>query len=361
MGLSRRSARSWQFSEASPGSGGEEPPRSPLSSARTLAPLKLERPRRILAGLDEAGLGPLLGPLVAAGTVLEGPAGVDPWEALAEVAARARPNKRQIQVTDSKKVHNGPNAKLRLERTVLTSLALFREALPETSADLLESLAIDVSRFEALPWFEELEVALPLHEERAVIEDLRERLRLAADSASIRGVGLHVELLEVPEFNRAIARTDNKSTAHLELTFDVLGRVLADPEHLPDRILCDRFGGRAHYRSALARSFPRFQFTTINERRSMSHYRCEGEDDYVCELLFASGGEDRAFPCALASCFAKYVRELLISAMNRWFADRLPGLTPTAGYTVDGRRFLEDVEAVLQDEQVPEHLLVRCR
>jgi ribonuclease HII len=47
---------------------------------------------------------------------------------------------------------------------------------------------------------------------------------------------------------------------------------------------------------------------------------------------------------ALASLIAKYLRERLMSQFNRFWTLRVPGLKPTAGYPVDARRFLDEIE-----------------
>ena len=47
--------------------------------------------------------------------------------------------------------------------------------------------------------------------------------------------------------------------------------------------------------------------------------------------------------------------------LNAWFADRRPGLRPTAGYVDDGRRFLADVADVLEKERVDHRRFVRQR
>ncbi len=78
-------------------------------------------------------------------------------------------------------------------------------------------------------------------------------------------------------------------------------------------------------------------------------------------ITFAERGEDRAFPTALASCFAKYLRELMVEVMNRWFCARVPGLLPTAGYWVDGNRFLADLADHLGTLAIPRERLVRVR
>ena len=52
---------------------------------------------------------------------------------------------------------------------------------------------------------------------------------------------------------------------------------------------------------------------------------------------------------ALASMAAKYLRELFMEGLNAFFAARVEGLRPTAGYYGDGTRFLEEVGPVLAD------------
>ena len=71
--------------------------------------------------------------------------------------------------------------------------------------------------------------------------------------------------------------------------------------------------------------------------------------------------EDRAFPTALASCFAKYLRELMVESLNRWFQSQVPDLKPTSGYYVDGHRFLDDVAEQIEALALPRHRLVRVR
>ena len=73
------------------------------------------------------------------------------------------------------------------------------------------------------------------------------------------------------------------------------------------------------------------------------------------------GAEALAFEVALASMLAKYLRELFVEALNRWFVARVPHLTRTAGYYTDGLRFLGDLEregALSSDERIR---LVRVR
>ena len=72
--------------------------------------------------------------------------------------------------------------------------------------------------------------------------------------------------------------------------------------------------------------------------------------------------EERHLPVALASMFAKYVRELLMGAFNHYWQQVVPGLRPTAGYYTDAMRFLADIDPALAVGRTPERrLFVRAR
>ena len=62
---------------------------------------------------------------------------------------------------------------------------------------------------------------------------------------------------------------------------------------------------------------------------------------------------------ALASIFSKYIRELFMRPFNAFWAERVPGLRPTAGYAADAGRFLRDTAATRHQLAIPDHLLIR--
>jgi len=64
-------------------------------------------------------------------------------------------------------------------------------------------------------------------------------------------------------------------------------------------------------------------------------------------VTFQPEAEAAHLPVALASTFAKYVRELAMARLNRYFNALDPELKPTAGYTTDARRWLADAEGLL--------------
>lgn len=313
-----------------------------------------------LAGVDEAGLGPILGPLVVAGTALQGPGGQDPWRLLRRHVARGRTEKGKVRVADSKKVHQGPHGLRHLEETALVFWVARHGELPATLGDWLRRLGVDVVRLARCPWYEDLALPLPRTADAAWITLQGELVARALRHGDAALLDIVVRAVDVEEWNELIAATDNKSRAHFVPYADVLGRLLRlAPAAAAGHVVADRCGGRMHYGHALAELGGGAAVDVLREEPAESAYRMRGPGGELL-VTFAERAEDRSFPTALASCVAKYVRELMVECLNRWCCARVPALKPTAGYHQDGQRFLAELTPHLPGD-LPRNRLVRVR
>lgn len=325
---------------------------------------------RLFGGLDEAGLGPLLGPLTLGFSVFRAPAGAtDLWRTLAGVVAQQASAGAPFVVADSKKVfaRTAPSA-ARLETTALGFLALLhpRRKPPATALELVWRTPVELAPPEAClgehRWYEGLASSLPRHLDAGRLELRVEQLARAMRGAHVELVDAGLRVLPEGELNRSFERTGSKAATHWESSAAIL-RHLWERHGAEDlHLVVDRHGGRFHYGPLLGRAFPEAQVELVRERPSLAEYRlAERDGPRRLRLLFAEKGESRSFATALASCLAKYARETCMQAFNAYFCGLAPDLKPTAGYTEDGRRWLAEATPHLERAGLDPQVLVRRR
>lgn len=321
----------------------------------------------VCAGIDEAGYGPLLGPLCVGCVVLvgDGPAPEtvpDFWKALRRGVCRSpRDRRRRVAVADSKKLKGAANESAghplrHLERGVLTFLRAGGADLPETDAALFEVLGC---RVPDEPWYAST-TPLPVAHAADEIRVAASQLRRAMDAAGVRCERLACESVTAAEFNRLVGVMGSKAALNLCCVMRRLDEVWRRWPDAHPRVIVDRQGGRIQYLRPLQLSFPEAALRILAEEPSLCRYELSRGTSQMT-VSFAPEADDRHLPVALASMIAKYVRELLMTRMNRWFREQMPELRPTAGYYQDGRRFLGDIQPVIERLQLSPARLVRTR
>lgn len=311
-----------------------------------------------LFGLDEAGYGPNLGPLVIGATAwrVNSDNEVDLYAQLSKAITGSIDKSGRLTVADSKQIYK-PHGSLReLERSVYSCLI----DLPSSWSNLLAQLQADpnVSR-QALPWHEVFDIDLPVDANQVLIQNAQSLLQQALVNSNVDQPLLMARIIFPEEFNLLVERYETKGAALSDTTIRLL-RSLIEQTGLLDRsevfhATLDKHGGRNRYAGLLQEFFPEHLVQPIIESRAESRYQW-GE----CTFCFRSKGESQ-MQVALASMIAKLLREIAMKAFNQFWVEKVPGIKPTAGYPVDAKRFKAEILSVQQELGITESIIWRSR
>lgn len=345
-----------------------------------------------LVGVDEAGYGPNLGPLVIAATVWRTPSvGA---EAAADLATRLQPfvvdaetaadDREHLAIADSKALYRPGRGLAQLERGVLATLgALGRTprrwsqlwpALAPSLADSAEpSSAPQPNGEEAgdaqhagiaatlaqIPWYRDYDRPLPQEVSEATVEALARGLQKACAQGGITLQDLRTAVVFPSQLNRLTDHLGSKGAALSHCTLTLVRQALSGCSESDVLVHCDKHGGRNRYAALLQHFFPDDRLQVVEESRPQSAYQLQS-GERCCSFRFVAKG-DRFLPAALASMACKYARERAMEAFNAFWKERVPGLRPTAGYPTDAKRFRAEIQSEQHALGVEESTLWRAR
>lgn len=314
-------------------------------------------------GLDEAGYGPNLGPMVVASSACRVPDKAPKclWKKLSPVVRRCdHPDDGRLLIDDSKKVNEGPDGLARLEAGVLTVFMQVGKQ-PATVLDYLEEITFgdSLNDLRAEPWFDPAD-PLPAMREPGELRTVLSTLTDASHCAGVDWGPVHSVVVPAPRFNRLLDEWRVKSGVVAAAVISLLGKVLELPGEDGIEVNVDKLGGRHFYAPLLNEAFPGAWVRVIREGPNCCDYAIDGLSRPV-SIRFEPRADGTHFNVALASMAAKYLRELCMRQFNRYWLAKVPGLKPTAGYPSDASRFYAAIRNVLINDGVEERAVWRER
>jgi ribonuclease HII len=311
--------------------------------------------RHFWVGIDEAGYGPNLGPLVVTAIVARGGARPpDVWKDLPHVRRASDWEPVALCVDDSKRVMQRRDSLLRMLETFFAVVdAVCPHGRRSNRAEirderLVRSFGPDVfGGAEIARWSDDQASGLQWIDPRAESID---RPRFVC--RRWRVVAARTEVIGPRRFNAMLDRTSNKSEINGQSFLDLIAWLRSIvPVGAVVHVTTDRHGGRHFYSALLSEAFPGHWITKVSETPSVSRYRIEdGSTRY--EIEFVVKADDSNGLVAVASMISKLMRERWMERFNAWFARRVPGVRPTAGYPVDAKRFLDEIDGFCQNNDL---------
>jgi ribonuclease HII len=322
-----------------------------------------EQSRTVLAGIDEAGFGPILGPLVVSASVFKVPKNLvwgNLWGVLdGSISDKRTGLKGRLLVVDSKKAFSRSIGIRHLRRTVLAVLKHLGSE-PKNLTELVLALCPDcLEHLGEYPWYKQVDNYL-LDGDEGDIAIGASMLKADLANRHIGLVGLKSRCLEVAYYNRMVTAVKNKAKVLFTAVAELMQWVIEEFEGEDLEIVIDRQGGRSHYRRELQLMFPDMGLRVIHEDQNRSSYEMTGANRRI-RVHFIVGADSKYLPVALASMASKYLREVLVDNINRYFRGFSDSLKPTAGYWKDGLRFIEDLKTHIPGVHFNENQLIRCR
>lgn len=317
----------------------------------------------ILVGIDEAGYGPLLGPLVVSAATLDLPETLlraDLWAVLSKaVSAHKKTLAGRLLITDSKKAYNRKSGPGHLRRTVLSCLHSISSNRFPAASDLISALCPEsAEQLNRYPWYQSLPQQ-PLGHCTEDIAIAAATLNKALTENQMKFHGITSRCLDVESYNHRVRSVRNKS----RVLFTELCSLILNISKLhgrcnePIHVIVDRQGGRINYQQELMRMFPDWGLSTIKQDAALSSYQLDSNRKSM-RIHFCMKADTKHLCVSLASMASKYLREVIMESLNTYFCSRCEGLTPTAGYWQDGQRFIKDLSIQLPSHpHIPEKLV----
>jgi ribonuclease HII len=216
-----------------------------------------------------------------------------------------------------------------------------------------------LERFSDYPWYEDAgSRVLPIDvtdrniASSVLVEDLTSNGMKLLDVKSC--------CLDVAFYNQMVAAMKNKANVLFSVTSRLIKRAYDNYSDDDLHIIVDRQGGRIRYRKNLQRLFEDLELRIIHESPTSSSYELRANRKCM-RVHFVVSADGRFMPVSLASMVSKYLRELQISNINRYFTGFSSDLKPTAGYWKDGQRFITEIRTNLPNVKFNSTQLIRSR
>ena len=302
----------------------------------------------VFTGIDEAGLGPVLGPLCYGVVSFVIPDDeVETWRE--KVKSMILSN--DLLLDDSKKIYQGSNKGDKLEKAVIDVLGFlaYEEERLQVQNIFLNTALNKKGNWVNYPLYKNvLNAYLPEKKDSLLADNPNWKVKLAVTSC-FEG-----------EMNEVFDKGVNKSELSLLKIGALIESVISAHPQENITFSIDKQGGRQFYSNFISDIFPFEPFETIRETPDVSEYLLERKGQNLLFGFYKKG--DALFEeISMASILAKWLRETFMDSFNSYWLKYNNKIQPTAGYPEDGKRFIKEMKHHFEKSLLSLDLIIRNR
>jgi len=365
-------------------------------------------------GIDEAGYGPDIGPLVVTSSLFRLSEKYHQqkfWKALSEIISKkTKEFPEKVIVSDSKDIFkNHPKNYLIGEITVLCFYSLLH-SLPLNFQEFLQNIFLDnLDLFQKrcktfskytyrMCWgnnnfFSEDPLNSRNLDPGPFLDNLFPKLKRVMKGSEIDLIDIKSIVLCPHLYNESITKKGKLFLNYLQferLIENALKRILIENSSVKDKeetvklekkykkeirnfkkneqknnlnsifVIADKLGSKKYYTNYLKSVLLRdFNIKVLEQSRDISTYKLS--NNLEIRISFIKEGDKTHFPIALSSVFSKYIRERFIKNINEFFATKIQNLEPTKGYAYKIEKFIEVTDDIRKKYDIATNCFLRKR
>jgi len=245
---------------------------------------------KYICGIDENGLGPVLGPLVITGILTDKDIKIPEY------------------IKDSKIFYRNKKDFKKLEEIAIVLYYMIEKKLPLSPYEIYKRFVFSECAFNENICEKNIPVDFKIDNSDKLLFKYNDFLKEIDKLKEIK-----VNVICPYFLNEFVGKKNSKFILNLSAFCKIIKEM---GEYNEIKFFCGKIGGLIYYRKYLNYFFPDYEIKTINENEKISSYKISNKKQNF-EVVFYKDVENVSLLSSLSSIFGKYIREIIMESIRK--------------------------------------------